>query len=342
MTLSIDLSRQLDLCSICPGMCRNTCPVHLQESRESATPSFLNRMHRKNSEGSIEREIYEKIITYCVDCGNCTEVCNHGIQTGYLMSLWRSAGKTVITRKSNSRDVLNSYYKLPSRLFSVSSINVIFPGSQTMRVNPSVVPSFFNILDLLGVSGYSLLETDNITSGYEYWISGDYDNFSKIEKINLRIFGNFKKIVFLDPTDIHVFKNLYKSKDWEKVDLIFWTDLIDTDFYANLMDNYSGPSVKWFESCILRNRLHVESIGNLTRLSQFEKIEEKLCCGGHGIFTGTEEKIIESMCIGIGEQAGSDIILTVCPSCKAELEKNQHSRVINYIDWISELSRVKP
>lgn len=339
MKISTDLYRQLELCSVCPGMCRYSCPVHNQEFSEAATPSFLNRMHKTAIDSKDISRLFKNINAFCIDCGNCTSACNHRIQTGILMSEWRSEQNPQPYHAPDFDNLIKIYQKFPQHFFSRGALKVLFPGEQTIRHNPSSVLSFFKLMDLSGLE-CSLLDTDCISSGYENWIKGDYSSFDKIEKVNLRIYGNYRQIIFLDPVDLYVFKNLYKNKFSASTELLYWSDFIDENFYNNINDIDGIQSRMWFKPCILRNRIKIQSLEKLISRLGIKVVEENLCCGGHGYLVGTEEKIINKMGNKIISKAlglNASSLLTSCVLCKNTLQKISPLPIIDLIDLILDL-----
>lgn len=69
----------LDNCTYCPKLCRFSCPVAVAEGREALIPRQLMlsvNLHRRGERPLNEDTALQ--LWSCVDCGACTEFCEHG------------------------------------------------------------------------------------------------------------------------------------------------------------------------------------------------------------------------------------------------------------------------
>jgi Fe-S oxidoreductase len=88
----LDLQTSLDLCTYCPRLCSQACPVSLVEARETVTPqakmarfASLRRRAAQGEAGGPSSSLYA-----CTGCGACTDVCLHHVEPGIALMQGRA------------------------------------------------------------------------------------------------------------------------------------------------------------------------------------------------------------------------------------------------------------
>ena len=67
---------QWDTCSLCPRLCRSSCPVATGTAREAAVPAQIARVLREWEDGRTTDAQAAHAATLCTDCGACRDHCH--------------------------------------------------------------------------------------------------------------------------------------------------------------------------------------------------------------------------------------------------------------------------
>lgn len=68
----------IERCSLCPRLCRSSCPVATATGREAAAPTQIADVLLAWSRGLVSEAMAREAATLCVDCGACEEHCHLG------------------------------------------------------------------------------------------------------------------------------------------------------------------------------------------------------------------------------------------------------------------------
>ena len=85
-----DFANALDNCTYCPKLCRFACPTARTYGTESVIPRQLmltTQLHR-NASRRLDAESASRLYA-CVDCGACTQVCDHGNEVSLALTSLR-------------------------------------------------------------------------------------------------------------------------------------------------------------------------------------------------------------------------------------------------------------
>ncbi len=66
----------IDTCSLCPRLCRPSCPVAVSSGREAAVPALIAEVLRAASAGRVSGDLARSAASLCVDCGRCQDHCH--------------------------------------------------------------------------------------------------------------------------------------------------------------------------------------------------------------------------------------------------------------------------
>lgn len=66
---------RLQICALCPKLCRHVCPVAVATGREAATPTHIMTSLLRWSRGELPDELAAQAATLCTDCGACERSC---------------------------------------------------------------------------------------------------------------------------------------------------------------------------------------------------------------------------------------------------------------------------
>lgn len=86
MVPMMDLTQAIELCTFCPRLCSDRCPVSLVEARETVTPQAkmawlgLLRQQVPEAPGAPPRSTLP--VYACTGCGACTQACLHRVEPG--------------------------------------------------------------------------------------------------------------------------------------------------------------------------------------------------------------------------------------------------------------------
>lgn len=83
----MDLRQAIELCTFCPRLCSDRCPVSLAEARETVTPqakmAWLGLLRQKTADAAAPPVLPSTLPVYaCTGCGACTQACLHGVEPG--------------------------------------------------------------------------------------------------------------------------------------------------------------------------------------------------------------------------------------------------------------------
>jgi len=215
---------------------------------------------------------------------------------------------------------------------------LLFPGCM---INLFYTDIKERIYDLLTIHGFSVVIPDHLKCcGAPYKTQGWNEKFLKLKKKNKRIFSKykFKYIVIPCGTGVKTFRKYYDIKDAEVFELteFIYKFIKDAKINRNIINE--GEKITYHDPCHNLKLLNIKDEPRFF-MKKFDKNfvddNSELCCGFGGLFSvnfgKTSKKILKRREDRI-EEIGADTVVTSCPGCYYQLQKNNKQNVKFFID----------
>lgn len=356
--------KQMLMCSLCPNMCRFDCPTSEAAKTESGAPATRSRfayyleMGMLQNESQSTRDDAVKYTWLCADCDNCNVWCPMDLSVGKLnhglrADLVKQGISPTFARET--RQVLeqghNAFDRLDLAKFDRKSANpevFYFIGCVTALNHPDVIQANFKILDKAGIA-FTTAITDRWCCGAPAWISGYRDLAQKHAQHNAAnlTFLHPKIVLFDCPECLHMWKNYYPQLGVNvKVELLHTSEYFLRLIKQNKLKLKSREEkmvVTFHDPCVLGRKLDISSPPRELLMSMpgidFKETyvhgRETHCCGYGGMLSYAWPEIAEN----IGKKrleelmrAGTNIIITACPSCETAFMKYDRDSECEILD----------
>src|SRR5258706_3994412 len=185
-----DLETSLSYCTYCPKLCRHTCPVSNAEARETLTPqtkmATLRELRMVGAHARIERTVERTEPIYgCTGCGECTDFCVHGVETG--AALFR--GREEAEREGRGHPSLANFaarWDAHSKKAQLEIRAGVAPSRRPLEAQvaflpgceaPELAPRMVELCDRVGAEYVAVADGEHSCGGYPLLAAGQFDAF---------------------------------------------------------------------------------------------------------------------------------------------------------------------
>ncbi len=352
------------MCSLCPNMCRFDCPTSEAAKTESGAPATRSRfayyleMGMLQNETQSTRDDATKYTWLCADCDNCNVWCPMDLSVGKLnyglrADLVKKGISPIFAQETKKmlEQEHNAFERLDFRKFDRKVANAevfYFIGCVTAANHPDVIQANFKILDKAGIP-FSTAITDRWCCGAPAWISGYQDLAQKHAQHNAATITSLQpKIVLFDcPECLHMWKTYYPQLGASiKAELLHTSEFFLRLVRQNKLKFRAREekiAVTFHDPCVLGRKLDItspprellSSIPGINFKEAYIHGKETHCCGYGGMLSYSWPQIAEQ----IGKKrleelahAGTNRIITACPSCETAFLKYDRDSEFEILD----------
>ncbi len=267
----------------------------------------------------------EQAIEEASRCMNCNCCCSYD---------------QILEDYSNSIDasgVMTCHYGEQSNISSQNALDYL-------EIPKSVI-SLLNQNDLVPV-----VLPDERCCGHDLLWQGDYENFEKLAKNNVKLFkeAGVKMLIFSCAEGYYTwtreYKNLFKGSEEFDFEIYHITEFI---LKENLLEDISFPSldkikVTYHDPCRLGRMSNVfdaprevlEQIPSVELVEMEDSMQDADCCGVSAYISCSEDsKLLQEKKINQAIETDAEYLITACPKCIAHLNcyLNEHKELKNKI-----------
>jgi len=339
------------------GKCTSVCPV--AKINHSFSPrSLLMRCVQQDHEAVLK----DKMLWDCLTCGLCSLRCpsaikyiefmrdirqialNDGVKAecshgGAFQSLDRIM--TAANIKQNRMEWVTDDLKTTEKgdyLYFVGCapyFDVFFADLKVESIGTA--KGAIKLLNKMGITPVVL--KDERCCGHDMLWTGDFDNFEKLAKHNLKLIeeSGAKKVVFACPEGYQTFAQNYPDYFGElNFEVIHITELVAQKIERNeLKFKEANKLVAFQDPCRLGRHMGVydqprtmlEAIPGVELKEMVKSKKKSICCGvGNWLTCGATAKTIQSNRLKEANQAGAKTLITACPKCEIHYKCAQQDK----------------
>lgn len=361
-----ELAEKIAICAYCLFMCKDVCTIYSQTKVDSLSPSMHEYLLWLILEGREEYsgEVAELIYKACCGCLLCQSWCVTGQDVPEKVRAARmdlvELGLSPTPVQELNRVSLESYnpygidhserFKELSRIVPKDKWNgaddiLYFVGCTTAYHQPGIAEAVMSVMDK-GEVGFSI-DSEEWCCGLPQFELGLLDTAKTLMEHNSQIIRNrgYKSIVTSCPECYYMLREVYPSLGFDLKAEVYHI----SSYVKQLLDEgrlkFTGKlkgSIIYHDPCYLGRRCKVYEEPRIILRSASEEFLEmrwnrdKAYCGGGGVgysilYPETAVKIGEKV-LEEAEKAGAERIVTSCPACKSQLEKNLKGRKVEVYD----------
>lgn len=342
----------LDRCVQC-GICASFCPVNKIKTSESFSPRTFIQKTRLGLLDLDKEELWA-----CTNCGHCEMVCPFEIPLLEVMAELRhlvveqGAGHIPISIKSSISSIAafgNPWKEeAAGRVKWLQSTGItpvaddrqegihIFLGCLAGydRRARKTAEAALHILQKAQVP-FKILAVDEVCCGDTVHRVGDFTTAQKVKEINKNsiLKNDIQQMYVLSPHCFSTFKNVFRSKEFEHIQIFPLLGLID-DLLKSGAIKLAGSikkKVTFHDPCFFSK--HIDIIDQpreiLAAIPGIEMVEmehygkKSLCCGGGGggIWRDTKKgERLSELRLDEALAINAEAVVTSCPYCLSMLE----------------------
>ncbi|MFT7580585.1 MAG: Fe-S oxidoreductase [Myxococcota bacterium] len=361
-----NLEAALSLCTYCPSLCQNACPVATVQARHTVTPWALMSLADHVRRGRVElTERLSETLYQCSGCGACTDACLHDNDVAETLVAVRAVavaqGRAAFTRS------LFSHADLPSGGLTTNTIDAegkrvpadplgSIRGDERYEESPalSLLPGRV-ALDMAAIDGgaaetllalCATLDQEALSAGraarmdlgYELWFSGHHDAFQAQARVVAEALVDTRGLVVMSPQELYLLREVY-PRFGVSVDatLIHTSEFLLPLLSGAVIERLPG-SYAYHDSCYLTRNLNLDDTPRevLARVLESPLIElpyrrsTTQCCGGTGCLPTTAPATSEAMAgsvVDLAIAAGAEHLISFSPECVAVMQRAAGDRL---------------
>lgn len=328
------------LCTYCPNLCRDACPVSNAEPRETLIPrakmAALGRQHRGEQLLSLPSTA---ALWACTGCGACAESCKHQVEPAQHLF----AGRAEAAREDLLPPPLAS---LPPRVraHAESAARAVrravpssrFPSEAQVALLPAcdapeeVAPALA-LCDRLGARYLAVADVGLACGGYPLLAAGQLDAFRAHARELAAQLAGYARLVVACPACAHTMKREYPAHGIGlRAEVLHVAEFLGPFAAALPIARRLGPA--WYhDPCYLGRRSGVYEAPRrllsraLTELRELPDSRERAACsGGGGLLPLTMPAVAEAIADArLDEVVASEVrtVVTACPTCVRRLSR---------------------
>jgi Fe-S oxidoreductase len=214
--MSAPVDRELDLCTFCPNLCLDVCPVARASGNAALTPWGKMSILRHLSRGLVSPDDETVLPLYhCVGCLACTNLCGHAQPVAERLfaargryarpAAWSAAAEAPRPLQEAFAQVSAS---LPSELQVEEAQVAYLPGVEVLEDAPEVIEAVFRVFAALGVDEVGFTHAAGLDDGAALREAGDLDGARAQGAALARTLSRYRKVV------VHGAHLLYMLRTW--------------------------------------------------------------------------------------------------------------------------------
>jgi Fe-S oxidoreductase len=335
------LETALSLCTFCPSLCRQACPVATVEARDTVTPWGLMSLARHLSVDRVKADAHiAHTLSACNGCGACTEVCRHHVGVAEALVQVR-AGMTEHLPTLAPRPKLPLdhpfFESLRARArFEARPVISLMPGQPALPGMDTLVHALITVCERLDVDSLSCGELARYDAGYGLYLHGHHAAFAAHAREVHEATAGAREIVVLSPEALYTLKVLYPRFGFSIGAAILHVSEFLVPFLGGAFVSPIAGRVAYHESCHLSRRLDLRDLPRQVLRRVLEepllelpaRIEATGCCGGSGMGPGREQTALAmaDAVIASALDVGLERIASFSTDCFASLSRASAQR----------------
>jgi heterodisulfide reductase subunit D len=334
-------AEQLARCAMCADMCKYTCPTYLATGRETLSPQKMARLILYNERGFLEdEEDFFDTMFQSAMCGSCKQHC---IYEDYDLRRFIHQARVKAFAKGNIPEDVKKRVEIFRKFGNPhGERQVIEKGtgdsgyfiSCSSYKDKDLLKATDNVLSKSGLK-IKQFGGGDICCGAPLYYAGDMDGFRQAAlKMKAGIEKRRLRTVVVDcPTCLKMMTQTYKEVRVNPgVELIHTTQLIESLLKQGKLDlKKANKAVTFHDPCILSYDLRIANAPREILRGMGYELKEPVysgeythcCAGAYGAKIGEHrlKDAVTSMRTKELREAGADIYVTACPTCKSALSE---------------------
>ncbi len=313
---------ELHSCSRC-GICIDTCQLNAAGITNSQAVYFIRGMR--------DQYVSEEIVSNCMLCGRCQEICPVNIKVDSLR---------LIKRREFSASHGSGFSYLQNE--NPPQGDVIYFAGCMSHLTPTIPLSMTKIFQRAGVSFVFLDKDRSVCCGRPLMLNGKNKQANDLVEFNKKLIRQTraKLLVTSCPICYRVFREEYNLPIHIQHHSQYLLDLVKQ---GKISLKSSSQRIVYHDPCDLGRGCEVyspprELLGKIAGLVPIEQEENHaLCCGGSlGTLSSTQQQrdIITKEALTIILKDKPDILATACPLCKKTFAKQSTVKVMDLAELI--------
>jgi len=230
-----------------------------------------------------------------------------------------------------------------SKIFAGNTL--YYPGCLTKFALPEHIEKYKKLLELEGID-FVMLKDKELCCGSPAKNAGAEEKFKIAAKKNLEAFRQhgIKRIISNCPACVAIFRKEYPKvlgKQWN-IEVFHVTEILNNSLEK--LKNVDGKKATYHDPCHLGRVLGIyDQPREVIKKAGYQLVEMELsredsfCCGGGGGVRSNEPDLSGRIGADRTTQAkktGSEVLITACPMCYAQLKKNVPNglKVLEFVD----------
>lgn len=336
-----------DLCTFCPSLCQDRCPVVAATASVTLSPQnkmsqgWLLARGQVPADDEVARTLYQ-----CTGCLACHDACRHEVDVERgLFSLRAALVAEGVTpfglerfEEDDSALVQAQRDAIPAEYFVPEAQAVLFAGCAALRDSPSVATDAFRAFKALGIEFVGVSDDAALCCGYPLYAGGYLQEFTFRARRVVSELRRYKTVVVLSPCCLYTLRTLYAAANVESIP----RTLLALDLVAPLVEREArkglGRRLAYHDNCFLGRHLDQYDLPRkvLTRVNGTPPVElrrarkDAMCCGAGGGWDRVAPGPSTEAARNLLEMAADAGVATVASStcrCTAHLDQAGHDKV---------------
>jgi Fe-S oxidoreductase len=343
MTAMAEHGREYSYCSVCPKVCRFSCPVSESTKNESTTPwgkmtaAHLALTHTRPLDADGAKALHA-----CTGCGRCTEFCKH--HNGVAGALFAARGEAIArgVQPAGASSTLGTFAQsqnpfgqqlapIVARWRAEAPVRYpLFPGCSSLVKRSELIEDALFVAQAFGAPmGVSRAAVR--CCGYPLYAAGAYELFESHARAFAESADPYPELVILDPGCAFTLKavyprfgvtlntrvrTLYEVLDENLPHAPTHAPLEETAAYHDAC--HLGRGLKQYDE---PRRLLRRSVASV--VEGYENAEEAGCSGGGGLLPRTLPETSVDVARREAQQLArnGETIVTACPTSRRMFER---------------------
>lgn len=351
------IAKATSLCTTCPKLCRFTCPVALEDGRESSTPTAKMTTASRLAKGDVAMTATSvEPLWRCTGCQVQKEACKHevdapdALEAARALAYARGVLPAVIAAKESrfrtDRDPLASELAAAARGLSGNGAptgDLLLAGCRILRDEPASAARALALLER-GGSRAAIWAREPMCCGYPLLALGDREALARNAKAFARSARDARRIVCADPGCAFMLFVVYRELGHELRPEVTTLPEALAALGDRLPEGSDAGKVAYQDPCHLGRRLGVYdeprrlvARAGGTLVEPFANRELAGCSGsglGYPLLDPERARGIARRRAGELEATGAERIVTACPSCQRALSRETSLPVVDVAELL--------
>jgi len=362
-------AKQLNNCTYCPKLCRQTCPVSNMTGKETLTPQskmhVLNMLRRNAIEWTSEAS---ELFYGCTGCRLCTSYCGH--ENDVPQVLWDGRAEAVargfihpaltdfsdrFRRRNRELSAKLRALLAPKELAQKGEI-AYFPGCDTIETSPDTIIDAVRIFHSMGSANVRVMSPPTTCMGYPLWAAGLREAAQFAAQEVIKRIRQFSTVIVDCPACAYLMRDRIPQRGYDHNTKIISSAEFLMDRINTLRFRRKIPSLIYHDSCYLGRYLRVYDqprhlLAQCTDSVRefFHAFDKSECCGGGGLVPITLPEVTERQArhrLAEAELFDETVLISACATCNRTLNKIDSpvtaTHLISMIAWGLELRDTLP